>query len=108
MKNYNFGSQAGAEAVITYLVIGIPSAIAGSLMYILCWYLSRSRFRAYLVTLTVTLGTMYFPYSIIFFSHQFTSSMLFVAFLLIFFLKERPKKWKKGYSFLLGSLLVGL
>jgi hypothetical protein len=104
-KIINFGHQATTETIITYLVIGIPSAIAGSLMYILCWYLSRSRFQAYLVTLTVTLGTMYFPYSITFFSHQFTSSLLFVAFLLIFLLKERPEKWKKGYSFLLGSLM---
>jgi hypothetical protein len=102
---FNFGSQAATEAVITYLVIGIPSAIAGSLIYILCWYLSRSRFRAYLVTLTVTLGTMYFPYSITFFSHQFTSSLLFGAFFLIFFLKERPEIWKNRYSFLIGWLL---
>ncbi len=102
---FHFGSQAGTEAVITYLVIGIPSAIAGSLMYILCWYLSRSRFRAYLVTLTVTLGTMYFPYSITFFSHQFTSSLLFVAFLLIFLLKEKPEIWKNRYTFLVGWLL---
>ncbi|MGD0878420.1 MAG: hypothetical protein ABSA01_09775 [Anaerolineales bacterium] len=102
---FDFGSQAETEVVITYLVIGIPSAIGGSLMYILCWYLSRSRFRAYLVTLTVTLGTMYFPYSITFFSHQFTSSLLFGAFFLIFFLKQRPEIWKKWPSFLIGWLL---
>ena len=102
---FNFGSQAATEAVVTYVVIGIPSAIAGSLMYILCWYISRSRFRAYLVTLTVTLGTMYFPYSLTFFSHQFTSSLLFGAFFLIFFLKKRPEKWKNWYLFMIGWLL---
>jgi hypothetical protein len=102
---FNFGSQAASESIITFLVIGIPSAIAGSLLYILCWYLSRSRFRAYLVTLTVTLGTMYFPYSTTYFSHQFTSSMLFMAFLLIFVLRERPEIWKNLYTFLIGWLL---
>jgi len=102
---FNLGSPAASETILTYLVIGIPSAFAGSLIYILCWYLSRSRFRAYLVTLAITLGTLYFPYGITFFSHQFTSSLLFSAFFLIFFLKEKPEKWKTWYSFLVGSLL---
>jgi len=101
----DLGNPAASETILTYLVIGIPSAIAGSLIYLLCWYLSRSRFRAYLVTLAITLGTMYFPYGIIFFSHQFTSALLFSAFFLIFFLKEKPEKWKNWHLFLIGFLM---
>jgi hypothetical protein len=97
--------QTNAEQLLTFLVLGVPSAIAGSLIYILCLYLSKSRFQAYLVTLITTLGTMYFPYTITFFSHQFSSSLLFGAFFLIFFLKEKPEIWKNWYSFLIGLLL---
>jgi hypothetical protein len=102
---FNHGSQNTVEKILTYSIIGLPSAFAGCLIYVLCLYLSKSRFRAYLVTLTITLGTLYFPYSTIFYSHQFTSALLFSAFFLIFFLKEKPEKWKNWYSFLVGSLL---
>jgi hypothetical protein len=51
------------------------------------------------------LGTMYFPYSVTFFSHQFSSSLLFGAFFLIFLLKEKPGIWKNWYAFLIGLLM---
>jgi hypothetical protein len=102
---FNHGSQITAEKILTYELIGLPSAFTGCLIYILCFYLSKSRFRAYLVTMAITLGTLYFPYNTIFFSHQFTSSLLFGGFFLIFFMKEKPDKWKTWYSFLIGSLL---
>ena len=102
---FHYVGQTSAEQILTFLVLGVPSALAGSLIYILCLYLSRNRFRAYLVTLITTLGTMYFPYTVTFFSHQFSSSLLFGAFFLIFFLKERPEIWKNWYSFLIGFLL---
>jgi hypothetical protein len=98
-------SQPTVKMILTFLVIGLPSAIAGSLIYILCLYLSKSRFRSFLVALAITLGTLYFPYSIIFFSHQFSSALLFSAFVMIFFLKERSELWKNWYLFLIGSLL---
>ena len=104
-QTFNRVSQDAAKIILTFLVIGLPSAIAGSLIYILCLYLSRSRFRAYLVTLTITLGTMYLPYSVIFFSHQFSSSLLFSAFFMLFLLKERPEIWKNWYFYLIGLLL---
>jgi len=104
-QTFNRVSQSDVKIILTFLVIGLPSAIAGSLIYILCLYLSRSRFRAYLVTLTITLGTMYLPYSVIFFSHQFSSSLLFSAFFMLFLLKERPEIWKNWYFFLIGLLL---
>jgi hypothetical protein len=104
-QTFNRLSQSTAMIILTFLVIGLPSAIAGSLLYILCLYLSRSRLRAFLVTLIITLGTMYFPYSISFFSHQFTSSLLFSAFFMLFFLKAKPGLWKNWYFFLIGLLL---
>ena len=104
-QTFNRVSQSAVKIILTFLVIGLPSAIAGSLMYSLCLYLSKSRFRAYLVTLTITLGTLYFPYSLTFFSHQFSSSLLFSAFFMLFLLKERPEIRKNWYFFLIGLLL---
>jgi hypothetical protein len=104
-RNSNFLSLAFMKQLLTFLVVGIPSAIAGSLMFILCLYLSKSRARAYLVTLAVTLGTLYFPFSIVFFSHQLTSSLLFASFVLIFFVKEKPQFSKDWQSFLIGISL---
>ena len=104
-QTFNRISELKAKMILTFLVDGLPSAIAGSLIYILCLYLSKSRFRAYLVTLTITLGTMYLPYSVVFFSHQFSSSLIFSAFFVIFLLKEKLVKWKGWYSFLIGLFL---
>jgi len=56
-----------------------------------CAYIYRSRFRAFLVTLSIMLGTMALPYSVTFFSHQLTASLLFSAFFMIFFIKEVQK-----------------
>lgn len=95
--------------LLTFLVNGLPSALAGSLMYILGCYLSKSRLRAFGVTLAIALGTMCFPFSVIFFGHQLAASILFTGFFLIFQLQlltsaERPRPW---YLFLVG-LVLGL
>jgi len=98
-------SEDTTKVILTFLVIGLPSAIAGTLMFLLCLYLSRSRFRAFLVTMSVMLGTMALPYSVTFFSHQLTASLLFSAFFMIFFIKESTKIRKNWYLFLIGLLL---
>ena len=101
----NFPDQVTAHIIITFLVVGLPSAFAGSLMYILMVFVSKSRFRSYLGTLSIMLGTMAFPYSSSFFSHQFTAALLFISFFIIFFINERePEKPKKGLFFLVGLL----
>jgi hypothetical protein len=102
---FNRVSLPSAKIILTFLVIGLPSAIAGSLMFILCYYLSKDRTRAYLASMTIALGTMYLPFSSIFFSHQFASSLIFSAFFMVFFLKENPEVCNNWYLFVIGSLL---
>ena len=92
--------------LLTFLVIVIPSAFAGSLMYRLCVYITKSRVRAYVATAAITLGTMIFPYSAIYYGHQLAAVYLFVAFYLIFRLRAAPA-FRKGRMFLVG-LLLGL
>jgi len=106
-KTFNVPDEHTIKMILTFLVIGLPSAIAGTLMFILCLYLSKSRFRSFLVTLSIMLGTLCFPYGVTFFSHQFTASLLFSAFVMMFFLKEKPVKGIAlfPYLFLIGLLL---
>jgi hypothetical protein len=92
--------------ILTILVVAIPSAFAGSLVYVLCETLSGSRLRAYLATVAIALGTMALPFSAIFFGHQLAAALLFIAFFLIYNLKLKPElRQKPAYLFLIGFLL---
>ena len=91
--------------LLTFFSIGLPSALAGSLMYVLCKQVTGNRFRSYVSTIAVNLGTMIFPFSVIFFGHQLVGSLLFGAFFLIFQLKIEPGYRRKGVLFLVGFLL---
>ena len=93
-----------ARAILTILIVGLPSAFAGSLIYLFCLYVSRNRFRSFVTAVSIELGTMIFPYSIVLFSHSFSAALLFTSFYLIFFLKEQPEKKGKAYFFLIGLL----
>jgi hypothetical protein len=104
LLKYNF-SLFVIKYSFTFFVVGLPSAFAGSLIYVYCKYISGSPTRAFIVTLAISLGTMIMPYSIIFFSHSLTAALLFIAFFLIFKLKVRPEVGKKGYLILIGFLL---
>lgn len=92
--------------ILTVLVVAIPSAFAGSLVYVLCETISGSRLRAYLATLAVALGTMALPFSAIYFGHMLAAALLFIAFFLIYNLKLKPElSQKPAYLFLIGFLL---
>jgi hypothetical protein len=95
--------------LLTFLIMGLPSAFSGSLVYIFCRYLAKSRLRAFVVTLAIALGTIAFPFSVIFFGHQLAGSLLFIAFFLIFQLKLSPPDRHAGvvHLFLIG-LVLGL
>jgi hypothetical protein len=93
--------------LLTFFVIGLPSALAGSLMYVVCRSMTGSKLQAYAATLAITLGTMYLPFSSVFFGHQLAASLLFCAFFMVFQLKVDPGSSKIGSLFLIG-LLLGL
>ncbi len=91
--------------LLTFFVMGLPSALAGSLIYVLCEHISGSKFRSFVVTMAIALGTMSFPFSISFFGHQLAASLLFFAFFLIFQLKVKPNSIKDLHLFLIGFIL---
>jgi len=92
--------------LLTLLVVGIPSAFAGSLLFILCETISKNVLKAYLATIAIALGTMVLPFSDIFFGHQLAGALLFSSFFLIFQLKIKPEPISKpAYISLIGFLL---
>jgi hypothetical protein len=95
------------KRILTYFVVGLPSAFAGTLIYHLGSILSKNRFRALIVTLSIMLGTMAFPYSILFYGHQLAAALLLTAFYMIFKLQEQPELPGSKILFMIG-LLLGL
>ncbi len=91
--------------ILTILSLGFPSALAGSLIYLVCRQISGSRFRSFLVTLAVALGTMSFPFSVVFFGHQLAAAFLFTSFFLIFQLRRGLEPVKPWYLGLIGFML---
>ncbi len=92
---------------LTFVVVGLPSALAGSLFYRSCRDASGSRARALLVTLAYALGTMAFAYSALLFGHQLAASLLLVAFFLAMRVRRSGGIAGAALSFGLG-LALGL
>jgi hypothetical protein len=107
MQVFNFSMKMRQiKYLLVLFSIAIPSAFSGSLMYVLAKYISGSKLKAYIATLCIYLGTMYFPYSTIFYGHTLAASFLLCAFFLIFQLKIRPDlRQNNPYLFLIGFLL---
>lgn len=98
------------KQVLTFLALGLPSALCAVLIYKFCKQVSGSMARAFMVTCVVCLGTMIFPYSVTFFGHQLAGVFLFAAFYFLYQLKnslERQDAWLLvSIGFLLGMALI--
>jgi len=90
--------------LLTFLTIGLPSALAGSLLFRMSYRLSGDLFRSFVAALAVCLGTMFFPFSVTFFGHQLASAFLFSAFYVIYRLKNGGGKPGSGHYFRAGLL----
>jgi hypothetical protein len=93
--------------LLTFLVIGLPSALAGSLLYALGKSVTGRPVRAFMAAAAIALGTMCLPFSTLFFGHQLAAALLFGSFYLTYQLKVSPGNGSDGRLFLLG-LLLGL
>lgn len=90
---------------LTVLTIGLPSALAGTLMYLLARAVVGNRLYAFIATLAIALGTMALPYGIVFYGHQLVAVLLFCAFWMIFWLRRNSDLLRPAYLFGLGLLL---
>lgn len=91
--------------LLTWLVVGLPSALLGGLMYVAGTWITASRVRAYTATMAIALGTMCFPYSLVFFGHQLAATLLFGGFFMIFQLRIKPSLYRWWYLCVLGLVL---
>ena len=74
--------------LVTYLTIvftvSLLSALAAVAVYRVLYYITNDSFFSLMAVLAVWLGTMAFPFSTLFFSHQLTAALLTSAFYLLF------------------------
>ena len=77
-----------ARYLITLLLVGLPSALLGGLLYRFLAYLNLGPRGRLALALGYGLGTIAFAFSTVFFGHQMAALLLFGAFYLLFCLKR--------------------
>src|SRR5579859_5072507 len=77
-----------ARYLITLLLVGLPSALLGGLLFRFLGYLGLGLRGRLVLTLGYGLGTIAFAFSTVFFSHQMAALLLFATFYLLFRIKQ--------------------
>lgn len=93
-----------ARYLLTLLLVGIPSACLGGLLFHFLAYLGLGARGRFVLVLGYGLGTIAFAFSTVFFSHQITALLLFGAFYLLFCLKRQTIS---PWNYLSAGLLAG-
>ena len=94
--------------LVTLLAVGALSALAGVLIYRVLTEISGKKYLPALTIVAIWLGTLAFPYSTLFFSHQFAAALLAFAFYLLFRLghdRNAPLRREKFYALSAGMLM---
>jgi len=89
--------------IVTIVVIAIPSAALGVLLYLFMVDLGVTPLWSGVVTLIYGLGTNAFTYSGAFFSHQLVAFLLFGAFYVGF--RMRQRRLSSGWAMIAGLML---
>ncbi len=91
--------------IIKILLIGVVSSLFGVLLLYYLVSLGLSLRRAFVLILGYSLGTIVFPYSTLFYGHQFAGACLMTGFLLL--QKNNQDGRKKYLLLLLSGFLAG-
>jgi 4-amino-4-deoxy-L-arabinose transferase-like glycosyltransferase len=91
--------------LITVIVAGLPSALAGTILYVFLIRITGDGWRSYLATIAVALGTMVLPFSTLLFGHALAAGCLIVAFLMAASWRRSTRPARKVYFAGLGFLL---
>ncbi len=93
---------------VTFVVIVIPAALLGVLLYSFLRLIGVSRGWAIAITLIYGLATTAFTYSSALYSHQLTAFLLFAAFYIGFLMRRKQisPAWAILAGFLLGYSLI--
>jgi hypothetical protein len=93
-----------ARYLITLLLVGLPSALLGGLIFRFLAYLGLGLRGRMVLALGYGLGTIAFAFSTVFFSHQIVALLLFATFYLLFSIRQgRLSQW----HYLTAGLLAG-
>ncbi|MFB3895517.1 MAG: hypothetical protein ACE14V_04355 [bacterium] len=97
--------------IIRILVISLPSAILGVILYRLLNLVMEDKKYALILTIAYSLGTMAFPYSTLFYGHQLAAAFIFFSFYLLYQLKRKPAAIEiisRSKSAFFSGLFLGL
>ncbi len=109
-------SVAAQRAAANYLTVlstlGLFSALAGTALFVFLRRLLPSPAAALFFAILYSLGTIAFPFSTVFFSHQLVASFLFLAFFLLW--RQRSEtvpsvlgKARRTWELVLAGFLLG-
>ncbi len=93
-----------ARYLITLLLVGLPSALLGGLLFRFLAYLGLGLRGRLVLTLGYGLGTIAFAFSTVFFSHQMVALLLFATFYLLFRIRQGTLSER---HYLTAGLLAG-
>ncbi len=100
--------RATLRSLLTFLAIGLPSAGAGALLFVLCRGIGADRRAAFAATTAIFLGTMTFPYSTMYYGHALAGALVLAAFAVVFRGRAagaRLDTWRTGALF---GVLLGM
>lgn len=83
-------SSAFVKHVLTTIVMGSAFTAAGLAMFLIARRLSQGSWKALIATLAVSLGTMLWPYSAVYYGHVPAAAFLIVAFYLLLVMHQQP------------------
>ncbi len=83
-----------------WLSVGFGSALLGTFLFFAVTFISRSPWRGLFITLAYSLGTIAFPFSTLFFSHQLSATLVWFSFFILFALHQ----WNRSPSEAAGYL----
>ncbi len=87
---------------LTTLVIETSFVVNGLAMYQIARLISPSLWKALVASLSLSLGTMLWPYSAVFYGHVPAAMFLCIAFYLLFMMSKAPEKIAFGRFFWAG------
>jgi 4-amino-4-deoxy-L-arabinose transferase-like glycosyltransferase len=90
---------------LTVIVAGIPSALAGAMVFAFLFRITGDTWQSYLATIGIALGTMVLPFSTLLFGHTLAAACLLAAFLMAVGWRRSSQPAGARYFAALGFLL---
>lgn len=91
--------------IITFLLIGLPTAAALALFFDLMRRMGLKKKHAIFLTLSVGIGSLMLPYSLVFNNHTLAGAAIFVSFYFLY--KAIEHNGSRGWNLFFSGLLSG-